>query len=67
MKCLNCNEELFKRGLAIADGSFCAGEPVHIKWTANAEEYIECKHCKAKNFLEDVGPHTFTIRRFRID
>jgi hypothetical protein len=66
MLCLNCRRELFKRGIALVDGSACAGEKVEIKWI-DGKEYIECKHCGAKNFIEDTGPHTFTIGSFTTD
>jgi DNA-directed RNA polymerase subunit RPC12/RpoP len=67
MVCLNCKKDLFKRGDTMANGSICAGEHIEIKWASTGEEYIECKHCKAKNFIEDVGPHTFTIGHFTVD
>lgn len=67
MKCLSCKKDLFKRGATMTDGSICAGEHIEIKWTSIGEEYIECKRCKAKNFIEDAGPHTFTIGHFTND
>ena len=66
MKCLNCKKDLFKTGLALANGSTCAGEHIDIKWL-DGNEYIERKHCNAKNFIEDAGPHTFTLGSFTID
>lgn len=66
MQCLNCKKELFRRGAPMTDGSFCSGEDVDIKWI-DGKEYIECKYCKAKNFIEDTGPHSFTIGSFTLD
>ena len=66
MECLNCKKDLFKRGAVMADSSTCAGEHIDIRWL-DGKEYIECKHCTAKNFIEDTGPHTSTVRRFSVD
>jgi len=66
MKCLNCNRELVKPGLLMGGGSMCAGERINTKWL-DGNAYIECKHCKAKNFIEDQPNNKFTVKHFTID
>jgi len=69
MKCLNCKKDLVALGMKMKDGTFAIStkDKLITKWTVSGEEYIECKHCKAKNFIEVNGPHTFTVGRFTID
>jgi len=67
MKCLNCNKELFKIGRKMKDESFCTEEILHFEWTENGEEYLECKHCKAKNFIKAGDKNQFTISHFSIN
>ena len=49
------------------DESFCTEEILHFEWTENGEEYLECKHCKAKNFIKAGDKNQFTISHFSIN
>uniref|UniRef100_A0A6M3XUL6 Uncharacterized protein n=1 Tax=viral metagenome TaxID=1070528 RepID=A0A6M3XUL6_9ZZZZ len=51
----------------MSDGSMCAGERIDTKWSDDGAEYIECKHCKAKNFIEDKPNNKFIVSRFTVD
>jgi hypothetical protein len=67
MKCLNCKKELVKTGLVMQNGTVCAGEKIEIKCTPSGEEYIVCRHCKSRNFIQDIGDHAFTIAYYTFD